>query len=328
VASTTLSGQLAQMRDHRALLRRRYAAGDFGNKKSRVAWLRSQRGVRSGSSLKQKLIAFCWLRLHESILENIMDVFDAVSARITAFLRELEKGSEALRRFGETLVPMAYPSRAGTEAPLVLPNFTELLPGQSKTLTDAARTVLRRVEPNLSQPFEKALQAEVLNAQGGLWGLALGSGEPVQRVKHEIQRRALTALLEATRDLDAAQIFLEGRRERDHALRDLLACVASVSPHQEIPKGWQHLVVALPKSPAGVELRELLAPALAEVPNTVLDSECDIVLCHEVAHLPLQQMAEILIGDEAPFAESACHMLTRTDIPWSPLSLGKTASMG
>jgi len=186
--------------------------------------------------------------------------------------------------------------------------------------------MFKRLVPKLCQPFEKAFQAEVLKPQGGLWALASGSGELAQRVKDEIQRRALAALLDATGDLDAAKLFLESRRDPKEALRDLLAYIVSVSPNLEVAKSWQHLVLALPSNPAGAILRRLLDSALADVSNTILDSEGDIVLCHEVAHLPLGQLAQILIGQEAPFADTACHVLTRNDIAWSPLPLGSAAS--
>ena len=188
-------------------------------------------------------------------------------------------------------------------------------------------SILGHLEPQLSEPFEKAFQAEVLNPHGGLWGIASASADVMQRVKKELQHRALATLIEATRDLDAAKLFLEQLPEREQTLQQLLAYVASVLPHPEVPKGWQHLVVALPDSAAGAALRELLVPALAELPNTVVDSEGDIVLCHEAADLPLEQMAAILVGDEVPYADAAHHVLTRTDIPWVPLSLSKTASM-
>jgi hypothetical protein len=106
-------------------------------------------------------------------------------------------------------------------------------------------------------------------------------------------------------------------------LRDLLAYIASVAPNRDLPKGWQHLVVALPNSPAGTTVRQLLEPALAEAPNTVLESEGEIVLCYEVANLPLQQTAELFIGPEQSLADAARQMLTRNDIAWSTLALAR-----
>src|SRR5262249_22105355 len=106
-------------------------------------------------------------------------------------------------------------------------------------------------------------------------------------------------------------------------LRDMLACITSAQPKLDVPNGCQHLVLALPSSPEGTILRQLLGPALEEVPNTFLASEGDIVLCHEVAHLPLQQVAEILLGDDAPLADAAGRVLTRNDI-----TCGKMAGVG
>jgi serine/threonine protein kinase len=327
-ASSRLQEQLTQLQSQRALLRSRYAAGDFGSPGSGSAWLGNRRRLSAESSPRQKLIDYCSLRLHEIVLENVVGVFDGVAGQIADFLPKLEHGSETLRHFSAGLASPTVPTQGIAEAPLSLPNLTEFLPDGCKSLAEGAQRLLRRLEPGLSQSFENALQAEVLSPRGGLWGIASGKAEGVQPVQTELRRRALAHLIQATRDLDAAKLFLEHLPEHDDALRELLAYLASVLPNPEVPKGWQHLVVALPDSSAGATLRELLAPALAELPSTVLDSEGDIVLCHEAADLPLPQMATILIGDEAPYAEAARHVLTRTDIPWSPLSLGKTARMG
>src|SRR5207244_8139683 len=126
-------------------------------------------------------------------------------------------GRVALRQFGATLVPLSGPDGTAGEAPLSLPNSTVLLPGECKSLEEAARSTFKRLGPKLCQPFEKAFQAEVLKPGGGLWTLASGAGDLIQRVKDELQRRALTALLDATRDLDAAKLFLESRSEPNEA---------------------------------------------------------------------------------------------------------------
>jgi len=298
-------------------------AGDFGLKSAGVAWLARRRGEPSGTSPKQKLVAYCWLRLHESIFENILQVFESVEEHVAAFKLELQTRSEALRHFAATLVPSSTPARAASDSPQALLRLTELLPGQCVTLEEAARTMLQRFEPKLGKPFEQAVQTEVLTPQGGLWNLSSGKRELEQTIKRELQRRARAALLDATRDLDAAKLLLESRRETDHALRDLLAYVASVAPDRNLPKGWEHLVVALPSGPAGTTIRQLLEPALAEAPNTFLDSEGEIVLCQEVANLPLQQTAEVFIGPEGTFTDAARQILTRNDIAWSTLALAR-----
>jgi hypothetical protein len=322
-ACQKLRGQVAQLRNHRALMRSRLASGDFGLRSAGIAWLAKGRGEPSGTGPKQKLVAYCWLRLHESIFENILQVFETVEEQVAAFRQELQTRSEALRHFAATLVPPPSPVRAARESPHALLRLTELLPGQCATREDAARAILQRFEGKLGKPFEQAVQTEVLSPQGGLWSLSSGKRELEQTIKRELQRRARAALLDAIRDLDAAKLLLESRREPDHVLRDLLAYIASVSPNRDLPKGWQHLVVALPNSPAGTTVRQLLEPALAEVPNSFLESEGEIVLCHEVANLPLQETAELLIGSDLPLADAARQMLTRNDVAWSALDLAR-----
>lgn len=318
--------QLAELRSHRAQLRCRLEAGDFGTRTAGFAWLASLRGQQAGTSPAEVLIIYCWLRLRESILENSLQVFDAVAARVAGFMQELRNGRVALRQLGATLAPLSSDGPRASAAALSLPNLTIFLPGECKSLEEAAQSTFKRLGPKLAQPFEIAFQAEVLKPRGGLWALASGSGELVQHVKDELQRRALAALFDATRDLDAAKLFLESRREPENALEDLLTYIVSISPNLEVSKDWQHLVLALPNNASGAALRHLLGPALADVSNTILDSEGDIVLCHEVAHLPLPQIAQILVGYDAPFADTACHVLTRNDVAWPPLRLGQEAN--
>ena len=320
-----LRQQLTQLRRHRSFLRRRYSAGEFGIRSSGGVWLGSVRGQRTdASSPKQKLIAYCWLLLHEYVLENIVKVFHEVAGRITSLEEELQRAGEILRDLGAILVSAGATVRAVSErASSPCKSMTELLPGQCKNVDEAARYLFDRLEPKLIPLIERSLQIEVLDPRGGLWGLVSGTGEPMQRIQDEIQRRVLAAVLDAFRELDAAKLLVESRQDPDHALRDLLARIGSVAPHKQVPRGWQHLLLALPNSPEGARLRELLGPVLADVPHTVLDSDGDIVLCHEAADLPLPQMAEILLGDAALPTDAACHVLTRHDIAWAPLLIGK-----
>jgi serine/threonine protein kinase len=319
-----LRQQLTQLRRHRSLLRRRYSAGNFGAKSTGGGWLGSLRGQRAGgSSPKQKLIAYCCLLLHESVLENIVEVFHAVAGRITSLEQELQRAGELMRDFGASLVPAGGPVRAVSErAPSPCKNLTELFPGQCRNVDEAARYLFERLKPKLIPLIETNLQTELLDPRGGLWKLVSGTGEPSQRIQDEIKRRALTAVLDALGDLNAAKLLVESPQDPDHALRDLLARIGSVAPHKQVPRGWQHLLLALPNGPEGSLLRQLLGPFLAEMPNTMLDSDGDIVLCHEAACLPLNQLAEILLGDEAVSTDAACHVLTRQDIAWAPLAIG------
>src|SRR5439155_4195935 len=100
-------------------------------------------------------------------------------------MQELRSGRVALRQFGAALVPISSPDGMAAEAPLSLPNSTVLLPGKCKTLEEAARSMFKRLGPKLCPPFERAFQAEVLKPGGGLWTLASGAGDLIQRVKDE-----------------------------------------------------------------------------------------------------------------------------------------------
>jgi len=159
------------------------------------------------------------------------------------------------------------------------------------------------------------LEAEVLKEYGGLWGLLWGTGEVAQRVKEELRQRALAAILAATKDFDASKLLLESRGA-DRAQQELVEHTAAVAPNLDVPEGWQHRVVALPDSQAGATVRDMLGSALADVPSTVIHSDGDIMICHEVANLSVSQMARLLIGEESAYAEAAPKVMTRVDVAW------------
>src|SRR5207302_7540029 len=131
-------------------------------------------------SPKQALLSYCSLRLEETIVENTVEVLDAVAGQITNFLHELEKRREVLGLLGASFVALPASNPGASETLLCLPNLTELLPGRCQNVADAAQKLLRSLEPELRQPFEQALQTEVLTPNGGLWSLARGTGEGLQ----------------------------------------------------------------------------------------------------------------------------------------------------
>src|SRR5437660_431251 len=65
-------------------------------------------------------------------------------------------------------------------------------------------------------------------------------------------------------------------------------------------------------------------PASLGIPSTLLETDGDIVLCHESAGVPLQGIAGLLAANPARYAEVAGQVVTRTDVAWSFLELSQT----
>jgi hypothetical protein len=222
-----------------------------------------------------------------------------------------------------------------------VPNLTELLPGQSPNRTAAAAAVLGSLPPEVLRQFDEAFQAEVLDQQGGLWGLVCEPTDPLREtwrrpasaktfggsaaahsdlavaLRRELHARARRLILEALQPHDAASLFLEAHARTDQAQQALLTQAQAALPRLRAPCGAHQIVLALPLSPAGRALHELALPALAGAPLTLMESTGDIICCQEAAGYALEQVAEALGGDQAVCADLAQRVLTRTDVAWA-----------
>ena len=65
----------------------------------------------------------------------------------------------------------------------------------------------------------------------------------------------------------------------------------------------------------------LLEPASFGIPSMLLETDGDIILCHESAGVPLQVMAQAVASNPDRYAEVAAQVITRTDVAWSFLEL-------
>jgi hypothetical protein len=146
------------------------------------------------------------------------------------------------------------------------------------------------------------------------------STDLARALKDELQSRARSAFLEVIKDIDAAQLFLESTTERGQAHRSLVAQYRAATPRLAVKEGWQHVFLALPAGKDGASLAYMFSQTFPEVQATLLDSEGDVILCQEFAHVPLRQVAASLIEDEAVYADHIKRVLTRMDITWSPLT--------
>src|SRR5262249_1181889 len=125
----------------------------------------------------------------------------------------------------------------------------------------------------------------------GLWGFVSQGIDPTQGIADELLNRTRAAMRVALKDIEAAQLFQEIYQEPEQARQVLQAHLQAATPKLASSEGWRHLVAALPASPAGAALKDLIHQIQPDVPATLLDSEGDVMLCCEAAHLPLQQLA-------------------------------------
>ncbi|MBV9126128.1 MAG: hypothetical protein JO112_22480, partial [Planctomycetes bacterium] len=315
----SLRGQLGDCRGSRETLRQRLSNGEPIGKGGGGRWLNLGRRQGSAGDPNQKFLEYGWLRLKEILLENVAEVLRLVSRRLGELVQELSLARQKLEHFAAAFTPADHTA----EGPAPLPNLTELLPDQCRTLGEAGRLLFQRLEGKLGRELDETFQAEVLGPQGGLWGLVAKTWDLNEGLKNDLHRRAQAALLENLKEVDAARLFLEAHPDPDRAKEVLLSHVLTAAPKLITSQGWQHLVASLPPGPAGDQLRDLVSRECAPTPTTLLESEGDLLFLYEVAHLPLQKLAAELIEHASTLHEVSRKVMTRIDVKWSYLTLNE-----
>jgi hypothetical protein len=344
-AADGVAAQLTQLRTYRVVLRQRLAAGDRVVKDSGLRWLGNLCRQGNAGTTERRFVEYCWLRLGEVALENAAAVFRSVHAEVSQFSQDLVLCRQKVSQFGAQFKPPAAlgPTGASDETPV--PKLTEVLPNRSTNLTQAATGVFGSQWSELARRLDETLQQEVLNPQGGLWGLLLGDRahalgtscrsqvslvfwqldstgcDAPTYVQKELRGRAGDMIHAALKDLDAAQLFLEMQGGPDHARQALSATVQAAFPRLASAGSRPLLVLAVPPGPAGTTLRDLVAEDVPNVPLTVVESEGDVLMCSEAAYVSLRQTAAALVGKEAAHAEMAGRVMTRVDVDWSDFPL-------
>jgi serine/threonine protein kinase len=331
--------KLAQMQSYRTQLRRQLA-GKSSAKGSGVRWLPANlRPAVTGKS-NGKLLEYCWARLGEVVLESAQTLLGAAYQCVNLFTEDLVLCRQRLAQFSAL-----FPSHSATATPtdrgqIAAASLVELLPGRVDSLATAAERIVQYLPRNLFRNFAEHFQAEMLEQQPGFESIVAGSGPPEspgpQRVpslafwdtvsrnsdlaaslKERLQARVRPLILEALKDTNVADLFLESQPDGEQREQALATLLEQAQPRPRVPGGWQHLVLALPEGSAAGSLRDAITRQVSDVPSTVLRSDDEIVVLVEAAQLPLQQLADMLIGNERERMEMAHKVMTRVDVPWS-----------
>jgi serine/threonine protein kinase len=318
-AIATGKTRLAQIPNQLQALRKELTAPDKTKKGSGSIWLGRKREQSPAAEL-QAVVSYGMLRLEEIALENALAVLEVLVGRVADFAQDSMICRQKLSQFAATFQSDFALAGALPPQEFAAANFTEILPGQAKNLGKAAESALARVGPALLAAFDESFQRDVLDPQGGLWRRVSGNVDLVQMFKDELLGRAQVAILEATADIDAAQLFLESPPQPGDVQQELLNHVQESVPRLSVSQHGRRLVVAVPSSPAGAAVRDELKRIVQHLPMTVLESEGDIILCQESGPLLLPQVAAQLIANDAGHVDTAHRVLTRVDVAWSPLS--------
>jgi eukaryotic-like serine/threonine-protein kinase len=333
--------QSTQLRQFRDGLRQRIDNGGQLDKLSGIRWLNSVRRQPQTTGASSRALEYCWVRLGEIALKNTQAVLSSLYHEVTNFAQDLVISRHKLAQFVSL-----FDSDRATNVPASrsrgTANCIELLPAKATGVSEAAARIIKNLPAELTRRVEENFQTEVLDCESGLWGMLTGGEDLLRRreeqratssvafwdlvskhadlaqgYKDKLLLRARPFLVKALEELDSAQLFLQSADAPNLVEDALNKYITLAQPKPCTSGGWKHLLLTLPDSPAGKELHEMINACVPDVPTTLLYSEEDLLLCFEVADLPIDEIMEALTGQEPHYARLAQRVLTRIDIPWS-----------
>jgi hypothetical protein len=196
------------------------------------------------------------------------------------------------------------------------PNSIELLPEGARSLEEAAQQSVASLEPQFVLRFDEQFQKEVLNREGGLWGLSSARHDLLTALPGELHSRARAALLDKFMHIDAAKLFVKMHDDPARLKQSLLKHIRAAAPRLAATHFERHLVLGVPGGPELAEQNPALKEALEGVPAVYVNSDCDLIVCQESAPFPIGEAADALIDNQAIYADNAKRAMTRRDVHW------------
>jgi hypothetical protein len=201
-----------------------------------------------------------------------------------------------------------------------VPNRIEVFPGEANDRASAVDEFLRNVDHTFIDQLDTNAQRLVLGPHGGLWEV-LRAAELTQPVQKELQRRARSAVLHFIKNLDAAKLFLQKNDKPARVRQSMVKLVQASTPAVNVSGIPPKVLVAVPGGSAGEAVEVILQRIVPDVQINVIDSDGDVIVCQEVAAVPIANVAAKLIGDNATHVENARRVLSRNDVEWTDLPL-------
>ncbi len=286
--------------------------GELGQVEQRLDAVAAQRGRAKeriiAAPLMSVLQQFCRLRLYERVAENAASMIQIIKGQLSLTQDELMDMQRELRHLADqfdtsrTLDPSGYDETAAPD---------ELTRCVGQILVDNADRVTAQLEPRF--------QTEIVQAAGSLRQLLAQGGNERNRLPSLMRAVARTAVVNAMRQLDVADVlFHDDGAERDE-VATLKDCLAAAWPKLLPCGGAKRLLLMLPKGSTQVRPIEILHQQLHETPSVTDNCDGDFILCYEAEQISLTQVAVTLIGGRPDLAEAGRRLHTRSDVTWSNL---------
>jgi len=311
----SLTQQVDQLIAYLGTARARLPAEAASDKGPAAGWLGGLRRQAPTSSPYQRLTEYCLFRIKELVLRKAAQVPEGMQVPLATWAGRLADVDHKVRQFRDSFkIPAPGSTRQNVFS--LYPGQTDFLPQDSQSLTSAAAQLFRRSLPTLEPSFEARLEAECLQSLGGLWGAMTATDDRLPWLRESLVKEAHAAMQAPARELDAAAILFECKVDAETVKLELAQRIASIAPSMDVPRQLRHFVLAVPTSQAGAKIREALSGVTGEIATAILDSDGDLIFCHETAGLAVGEMLSILIGDKSRYVEAAGQVASRNDVAW------------
>jgi hypothetical protein len=310
----TAADRLSRIQSQRQMLRRQIET-EKPRGKGGFGWLARALGG-GGPTAEGELLGYCRVWLREVVEANAVFLLEIVQGELSEVLHSLAVGRQRVQQFADRFPLPEVPPGSQT-LPLAQSSGDEADEGGEGPSAEP-------ITPDLVFRFDHSFQSDVLERQGGLWGVFARSNEPgdvprptAETLAEDLLIRARSAIQGSFQDHDAAQAFLQANGGPDKALSLLLTHFEMARPRLRAPGAWEHLMLALPEGPAGKTLGGMVAAALRDVPAAVVHTEEEFLLCHEAARCPLREITRSLLGPAGAPPDLVRRVMTRLDVPWA-----------
>ncbi|HEX7447085.1 MAG TPA: tubulin-like doman-containing protein, partial [Pirellulales bacterium] len=263
----------------------------------------------SASDAEARLLLYCQLRVQAMTDRSLAGLLQSVSSSLSGFNEQLVRLRPRLeqlaRSFGGTVESLA--NKPGGEARSLAP-----LP--------------QLVDPEFSLEFERSVQHELIDSQGGLLAMAAADNETWKLLHERLQQRARGLVLQALEEIDAAHFLLERHPNQAQLVQSLSNAADKASPRLGRVGAAERLLAVLPQGRNGGALAETIKQQMPDVVLTLFDADSDLVLCREGEQVSLAKAATALIENRPDYAAAARRVLTRNDVSWAHLGARERAA--
>jgi len=293
-----------------ATLRTKLQRGDVRSHAPR--WLSSW-GGKGRQTAEKLLVEYCRWRLRTIVFQHLASLIQSVSGTVATLNEQLAQ----LRPRLEQLARSFAATVSAVEGEIRQP--TSAIAGNREAEAQSSRFA----SAEFLLAFDQRFQQEALGPQGGLLGLAAANNEGWKKLRTQLQFYARESVLASLKDVDAAKLLAERHPQEEQLAKQLASSLEKAAPKLPVSRTAKRALAVVPQSASGCAVAQAIQRRLPNVALTVADAGSDLVFCQEVEFLSLAKAAAALIECRPDYAAAARRVLTRLDVPWSSLPLGK-----